>query len=148
MNQMIIKPTPVPRLGVVKKLKLNIAPDQADVFIEQTQWPRQKQNPNWRIEVTNIDGRYDPDTEKRIREACEQVARYYLTKWLAIVAPLVTLETVSWPELVKFATQRRYSVLSPYQQRRRRRASHVLKSIKSEIVFDPEGSQQDEEVDA
>ena len=120
MDHLIIKPIPVPRTGFVKQLKLNVAPGQADVYVEQTRWPRQKQNPNWRIEVTGIDGRHDVATQQQIRDACEAVARLYLARWLAKVAPLLTLETVSWPELVRFATERPRRVPSPYQQRRRR----------------------------
>lgn len=121
MDHLIIKPIPVPKTGIVQKLRLDIVPDDAEIYIEQTMWPRQRENPKWRIEVTNIDDRHDPETLKRIREACEQIARRELTKWLQNVAPFLTIETASWHELVKFATREKRKVLSPYHQRRRRR---------------------------
>lgn len=121
MDHLIIKPIPVPKTGIVNKLRLDIIPDDADIYIEQTMWPRQRENPRWRIEVTNLDDRLDADTQRRLREACEQIARRELTKWLQAVAPMLTIETVSWHELVKFATRERRKVLSPYHQRRRRR---------------------------
>lgn len=133
MSHLIIKPIPVPRIGIVRQLKLHVAPGQADVYVEQTRWPRQRQNPNWRIEVTGIDARHDPATQKQIREACEAVARLYLARWLAKVAPLLTLETVSWPELVRFATERPRRVPSPYQQRRRRKNGRPRQIIDSQI---------------
>lgn len=143
----MIAPIPVPKTGIVQKLKLNIAPGQAEVYIHQTPWPKQRQNPNWRIEVNDIDARHDPATQKQIRDACEQVARYYLSKWLARVAPLLTLETVTWPELVKFATERRYSVPSPYQQRRMRRGGTCKQPIHLDLYsdFDPEADADDVE---
>lgn len=135
MCQLIIKPIPSPKSGVVKQLKLNIAPGEASVYVHQTRWPRQKQNPNWRIEVTDIDGRHDPQTQRHIRDVCEQLARLYLTRWLAEVAPLLTIETVTWPELVKFATEKRYRIPSPYQQRRTR-SGECKYPIDSQIEFD------------
>lgn len=135
---MMIKPHPVPRSGPVRKLKLNIAPDQADVFVHQTQWPRQKQNPNWRIEVTNIDGRHDEETQLLIRTACEETARIYLARWLKNKAPLLSLETVSWQELVRFATQRSFRVLSPYELRRLKGRGTKKLPINSEIEVDVE----------
>ena len=132
----MIKPIPVPRTGTVNKLKLNIAPGQAEVFVHQTQWPRQKQNPNWRIEVTKIDGRHDEATRSLIRSACEETARIYIARWLKEKAPLLTLESVSWHELVKFATMRSFRVLSPYQARRMRGRGTKKLLINSEIEVD------------
>ena len=137
-TSVVIKPIPMPRTGVVRKLRLNIAPGQAEVFVHQTQWPRQTQNPNWRIEVTRIDGRHDPDTQARIRKACEDTARIYLARWLKDKAPLLTLETVSWPELVKFATMRSFRVLSPYEQRRMRGRGNKKLVVRSNIDFELE----------
>ncbi len=134
---MTIKPVPVPKTGIVRKLKLNIAPGQADVFVHQTAWPRQRQNPNWRIEVTKIDGRHSPDTQLRIKQACEETARIYLARWLKQKAPLLTLETASWPELVNFATQKSFRVLSEYEIRRLKGRGTKKLSIESEIEFDP-----------
>ena len=142
---MMIKPHPVPRSGPVRKLKLNIAPGQADVFVHQSQWPRQKQNPNWRIEVTNIDGRHDEDTQARIRTACEETARIYLARWLKEKAPLLTLETVSWQELVKFATMASFRVLSPYEIRRLKGRGTKKLPIESEIEVDIDHFSSDEE---
>ena len=133
---MLIKPVPVPRTGMVKKLKLNIAQGQAEVFIHQTQWPRQSQNPNWRIEVTKIDGRHDESTRALIRSACEETARIYLARWLKEKAPLLSLESVSWQELVKFATMRSFRVLSPHQVRRMRGRGTKKLPIRSEIEVD------------
>lgn len=147
MCHLIIKPIPVPKTGAIQKLKLNIAPGQANVYVHQTRWPRQKQNPNWRIEVTDIDGRHDEDTQKRIREACEQIARLYLSRWLVRQAPLMTLETVSWQELVKFATRRRYTVPSPYQQRRMRGRGSAKYPVKSEIFYAGKTPAEDDEVE-
>ncbi len=143
---MMIKPHPVPRSGPVRKLKLNVAPGQAEVFVHQTQWPRQKQNPNWRIEVTKIDGRHDENTRALIQTACEETARYYLERWLKEKAPLLTLETVSWQELVRFATMRSFKVLSPYEIRRLKGRGTKKLPIKSEIKVDIDrlGSSQEE----
>ncbi|MEM9128559.1 MAG: hypothetical protein AAGA97_02425 [Pseudomonadota bacterium] len=129
----------------MKHLKLKVAPGQADVYVHQTRWPKQKQNPNWRIEVTNIDGRHDPHTQARIRQACEEVARFYLTRWLNDQAPLMTLETVSWPELVKFATQRSFRVLSPYQQRHMRGLGCYKLPVTSDISVDIDRFDADED---
>lgn len=74
---MMIKPHPITRSGLVRKLKLNIVPGQAEVFVHQTQSTRQKQNPNWQIEVTKIDGRHDEATRALIRSACEETARIF-----------------------------------------------------------------------
>lgn len=141
---MTIKPIPVPKTGTVQKLKMNVAPGQAEVFVHQTPWPKQKQNPNWRIEVTRIDGRHDQATQIQIRRACEDVARVYLRRWLKQQAPLLTLESVTWSELVKFATMKRFTVLSPYQIRRLgKRGTHKY-PIESEIEVSF-GEEQDEE---
>lgn len=136
---MPIKPIPYPKTGPVQKLKLNIAPGEADVFIHQKEWPRQKQNPKWRIEVTNIEGRYDEITRTLLRDACEETARLYMKRWLAKVAPLLTLETVSWQELVQLATQPSFKMMSEYQRRRnghpkRHTDSDILVSRKKEKV--------------
>ena len=112
------RPVPWPRTGLIERLYVNIAKGHADVYIHQKPWPRQPQNPNWRIEVTGIDGRHALETRTRIRKACEETARDYLTLWLQDEAPLLTLVTVTWPELVRLATESRYRTLSPYQQRR------------------------------
>lgn len=125
----MIKPIPYPKHGLVQKLKMKIAPEQAEVYIEQTQWPRQRQNPNWRIEVTNIDGRYDEYTRKLLKTACEDTARIYLAKWLATEAPLLTIETVTWEELVQLATRPRFNVLSNYQRRRQRPKPRIKSQI-------------------
>lgn len=130
---MTIKPIPVPKTGTVQKLKLNVAPGQADVFVHQTPWPKQKENPNWRIEVTRIDGRHDQETQIQIRKACEDVARVYLKRWLKQQAPLLTLDTVTWSELVKFATMKRFTVLSAYQIRRLGKTGTHKYPIESEI---------------
>jgi len=140
---MMIKPIPVPKTGIVRKLKLNVAPGQADVFVHQTAWPRQKQNPNWRIEVTRIDGRHDTDTQARIREACKETARFYLARWLKQKAPLLTLETVSWQELVKFATQKSFRVLSPYEIRRLKGRGTKKLDVQSDIPWDVECASDD-----
>ena len=140
---MSIKPIPVPKTGPVRKLKMNVAPGQAEVFIHQTPWPRQKQNPNWRIEVTKIDGRHDPDTQARIRQSCEDVARIYLKRWLKGAAPLLTIDSVSWPELVKFATMKRFNVLSPHELRRLgKRGTHKY-PIASEIEYSHAEDEED-----
>ena len=112
------RPVPWPRTGLVERLYVNIAKGHADVYIHQKPWPRQPQNPNWRIEVTGIDGRHAEETKTRIRKACEETARDFLGLWLVEEAPLLTIATVTWPELVRLATERRYKTLSPYQQRR------------------------------
>lgn len=143
---MLIKPHPVPRRGVVRKLKLNIAPGQAEVFVHQTRWPRQPQNPNWRIEVTKIDGRHDEDTQRLIRTACEDTARIYLARWLKVKAPLLTLETVSWQELVKFATMNTFRELSPYEIRQLKGRGTKNLNKHSEIKVDALLDRLDEEV--
>lgn len=112
------QPVPWPRGGMVERLYVNIAKGFADVYVHQKPWPRQPQNPNWRIEVTGIDGRHAEETRTRIRLACEETARDYLGLWLAEEAPLLTIATVTWPELVRLATEARYKTLSPYLQRR------------------------------
>jgi len=112
------RPVAWPRNGQVQRLYINIAKGQADVYVHQTAWPRQPQNPNWRIEVTGIDGRFAEETRLRIRFACEDTARLYLTRWLAAVAPLLTLKTITWPELARLATQNSYKVMSDYQKRK------------------------------
>ena len=112
------RPVPWPRTGLVERLYINIAKGQADVYVHQKPWPRQPQNPNWRIEVTNIDGRHAEETRTRIRKACEETVREYLAVWLSEETPLLTIATVTWPELVRLATEQRYKTLSPYQQRR------------------------------
>jgi len=111
-------PVPWPRGGLVERLYINIAKGHADVYIHQKPWPRQPQNPNWRIEVTGIDGRHALETRTRIRKACEETARDYLALWLVEEAPLLTVATATWPELVRLATETRYRTLSPYQKRR------------------------------
>lgn len=111
------RPVPWPRTGVIERLYVNIAKGHADVYVHQKPWPRQPQNPNWRIEVTGIDGRHDVETRTRIRLACEDTARDYLGLWLAEEAPFLTIATVTWPELVRLATEARYKTLSPYLQR-------------------------------
>lgn len=143
---MMIKPHPVPRSGPVRKLKLNVAPGQAEVFVHQTQWPRQKHNPNWRIEVTKIDGRHDEATCALIRSACEETARFYLERWLKEKAPLLTLETVSWQELVRFATLKSFRVLSPYEIRRLKGRGTKKLPIRSNIKVDIDrlGSSEEE----
>ena len=115
------RPVPWPRGGMVERLYVNIAKGFAEVYVHQKPWPRQPQNPNWRIEVTGIDGRHAEETRTRIRLACEETARDYLGLWLAEEAPLLTIATVTWPELVRLATETRYATLSPYLQRRRLR---------------------------
>ena len=123
------KPIPWPRRGEVEKLFLNIAKGQADVFVHQKAWPRQPQNPLWRIEVTNLDGRLSETNRAFIREACLETARIYLGRWLAAEAPLLTLEAVTWPEMVRLATQSRYGARTarptyrPAQHRYRARPS-------------------------
>ena len=129
MDHLIIKPIPVPKTGIVKKLRLDIVPNDAEIYIEPRMWPRQKQNPKWRIEVTNLDARHDPETLVRIREACEQIARIQIAKWLRHVAPFLTIETVSWHELVRFATERPRKVLSPYHNKRRRRTKRLTEDV-------------------
>jgi hypothetical protein len=109
---------PWPRTGLIERLYVNIAKGHADVYVHQKPWPRQPQNPNWRIEVTGIDGRHAEETRIRIRKACEETARDYLALWLQDEAPLLTLASVTWPELVRLATETRYRTLSPYQERR------------------------------
>ena len=105
---------------MVERLYVNIAKGFAEVYVHQKPWPRQPQNPNWRIEVTGIDGRHAEETRTRIRLACEETARDYLGLWLAEEAPLLTIATVTWPELVRFATETRYATPSPYQRRQNR----------------------------
>ena len=112
-----IVPLPWPRAGQVQRLYINVAKGVADVFVHQTRWPRQPQNPNFRFEVRGVDARLDDDTQARITFACEDTARLYLSRWLAEVAPLLTIETVTWPELVKLATESRRSAPSAYQKR-------------------------------
>lgn len=138
---MEIKPIPVPKTGTVRKLKLNVAPGQAEVFVHQTQWPKQKQNPKWRIEVTKIDGRHDPETQTKIREACEEVARIYLGRWLKREAPLMSLDTVSWAELVRFATMKRFRVLSPSEIRRLGKRGTQKLSISSDIELESDDNE-------
>jgi len=126
------RPVPWPRTGLVERLYINIAKGQADVYVHQKPWPRQPQNPNWRIEVTNIDGRHAEETKTRIRKACEETARDYLGLWLSEETPLLTIATVTWPELVRLATEQRYKTLSPYQQRRaiKKRARSPVRRLK------------------
>ena len=90
-------------------------------------------------EVTNIEGRYDEITRTLLRDACEETARLYMKRWLAKVAPLLTLETVSWQELVQLATQPSFKMMSEYQRRRnghpkRHTDSDILVSRKKEKV--------------
>lgn len=147
MEHLIIKPIPVPKTGPIQKLKLEVAPNCADIYIEQTQWPRQKSNPKWRIEVTNIDARYDAETHIRIREACEQIAKANLEHWLQYVAPLLTVETATWQELVRFATERPRKIMSPYQQRRKRRSIRLKKLFPSGINIPDKTTRNFEKVD-
>ena len=102
----VLKPTAWPRSGPVRRLYLNFASGGfAVVYAEQSQWPRQKSNPNWRIVVDRIDARYDLDTRKRIHQACLEAARQGLCQWLTKAAPALTLETATWHELVRFSTR-------------------------------------------
>lgn len=101
-----LRPTAWPRSGPLRRLYLNFASGGfAIVYAEQSQWPRQKSNPNWRIVVDQIDTRYDLDTRKRIHQACLEAARQGFSQWLSEVAPALTLETATWHELVRFSTQ-------------------------------------------
>ena len=115
-----------PQRGPVTRLFLNIANQAATVFVHQTAWPRQPQNPHWRIEVTDIDGRYDQETQASIRQACEEHARACLIDWLKQEAPAHSIETVTWNELIQFARLRRFKTLSPYQKRRGKRMTSRL----------------------
>lgn len=131
------RPVAWPRSGQVQRLYINIAKGQAAVYVHQTAWPKQPQNPNWRIEVTDIDGRFAQETRLRIRSACEETARLYLTRWLADVAPLLTLKTITWPELARLATQNSYKVMSDYQKRRTRSKSRFAPARASALAHRP-----------
>lgn len=100
-----LRPDAWPRSGPVSRLYLKYAGGAfASVYVEQSSWPRQRTNPRWRITVEKIDWRYDSDTRSRIHKACEGTAREGLVQWLSEHAPAVSIETVSWLELVRFAT--------------------------------------------
>ena len=138
-------PQPWPRgpAARVQRLYLNIAAKEASVYVHQKRWPRQPENPNWRIEVTDIDGRFAGDAHDQVFHACLDTARLVLGRWLAEVSPLRTIEEVTWPELVRLASQHRWSRPSAYQRRhnlakaRRPRERYTVQGASRAPVVEP-----------
>ena len=118
----LLCPTAWPRRGAVKRLYLNFAgANGAKVFLQPVAWPRNATNPRWSFAVEGIDARYDLGTQDDIRSGCLADAKAGLGLWLEQVAPALTVETASWLELVRFATQPEERSRAVTQLRRRKK---------------------------
>lgn len=97
-------PVAWPRTGEVSRLYLNaISGNGVSIYITQSNWPRQRKNPQWRIHIEGIDSRYAIETRENIQNECLKATYAWLENWLSQTAPIITLDSATWQDLVRFS---------------------------------------------
>lgn len=120
-----IRPRRHPKHGPVFRLMLDyIACDEAgrplaQVFVHPKRYPKQY-NPHWRIDVEREPHCASIISQEELLDHAVKIGISNMRSWLAVTAPVLAVETVTWPQLVRLVATGNWRAPSPYGQRKRK----------------------------